>query len=172
MLLKWCIQNVSKYGKFSSSHRTEKGQFSFQSQIRIMPKNVQTMAQSHSFNMPEKLWSKSFNLQKYVNWKIPDLQTEFRKDRGARDEIANNCQSWRKQRNPRREKKKKKSMSVSLTMLKSLSVLITANWKILKLGIPGHLTRLLSNLYKPASCGQQTVRTRHGTIHLFKIGKI
>ena len=35
--------------------RTEKDQFSFQSQIRIMPKNVQTMAQSHSFNMPEKL---------------------------------------------------------------------------------------------------------------------
>ena len=32
-------------GKLSSSHRTGKGQFSFQSQIKAMPKNVQTTIQ-------------------------------------------------------------------------------------------------------------------------------
>ena len=34
MLLNCCTQYVSKSGKLSSSHRTGKGQFSFQSQIR------------------------------------------------------------------------------------------------------------------------------------------
>ena len=36
-----------KFGKFSSVYRTGKGQFSFQSQIKAMSKNVQTTAQSH-----------------------------------------------------------------------------------------------------------------------------
>ena len=46
---------------------------------------------------------------------------------------------------------------------------ITANWKILKeMEIPDHLTCLLINLY----AGQEaTVRTRHGTMDWFKIGK-
>ena len=35
-------------GKLSSSHRTEKGQFSFQSQRKAMPKNAQTTAQLYS----------------------------------------------------------------------------------------------------------------------------
>ena len=34
--------------KFSSGHRTGKGQFSLQSQRKAMPKNVQTTAQLHS----------------------------------------------------------------------------------------------------------------------------
>ena len=42
-------------------------------------------------------------------------------------------------------------------------------WKILQgMGIPDHLTCLLRNLY----AGQEaTVRTRHGTMDWFKIGK-
>ena len=42
-------------------------------------------------------------------------------------------------------------------------------WKILKeMGIPGHLTCLLRNVY----AGQEaTVRTGHGTIDWFQIGK-
>ena len=35
-------------GKLSSGHRTEKAQFSFQSQRKAKPKNVQTIAQLHS----------------------------------------------------------------------------------------------------------------------------
>ena len=38
----------SIFGKLSSGHRTGKGQFSFQSQRKAMPKNAQTTAQSHS----------------------------------------------------------------------------------------------------------------------------
>ena len=42
-------QYISKFGKLSSDHRTE-GQFSFQSQRKVMPKNVQTPAQLYSFH--------------------------------------------------------------------------------------------------------------------------
>ena len=38
-------------GKLSSGHRTGKGQFSFQSQRKAMPKNAQTTAQLHSSHM-------------------------------------------------------------------------------------------------------------------------
>ena len=38
----------SKFGKLSSGHRTGKGQFSFQSQRKAMPKSAQTTAQLHS----------------------------------------------------------------------------------------------------------------------------
>ena len=48
-------------------------------------------------------------------------------------------------------------------------VWITTNWKSLQeMGIPDHLTCFLRNLY----AGQEgTVRTGHGTIDLFQIGK-
>ena len=54
--------HVSQFGKLSSGHRTEEGQFSFQSQRKEQPKNVQTTVQLCSFHMLEKLCSKSFNL--------------------------------------------------------------------------------------------------------------
>ena len=40
--VKSCTQYASKFGKLSSGHRTGKGQFSFQSQRKTMPKNAQT----------------------------------------------------------------------------------------------------------------------------------
>ena len=60
-------------------------------------------------------------------------------------------------------------ISASLTMLTSLTLGITANWKILKeMGIPDHLTYLLCNLY----AGQEaTVRTRYGTTNWLQISK-
>ena len=42
---------TSKFGERSSGHRTGKGQFSFQSQRKAMPKNAQTTAQLHSSHM-------------------------------------------------------------------------------------------------------------------------
>ena len=45
MLLKCCTQYASKFGKLSNAHRTGKCQFSFQSQRRAMPQNVQTTFQ-------------------------------------------------------------------------------------------------------------------------------
>ena len=38
----------SKFGKLSSGHRTGKGQLSFQSHRKAMPKNAQTTTQLHS----------------------------------------------------------------------------------------------------------------------------
>ena len=73
--------------------------------------------------------------------------------------------SWKKQ-----ESSRKTSISALLTMLKPLTVWITINCaKILQeMGIPDHLTCLLRNLY----AGQEaTVRTGHGTIDWFQIGK-
>ena len=54
-------------------------------------------------------------------------------------------------------------------MPKSLSVWLSINWKTLQeMGIPDHLTCLLSNLY----AGQEaTVRSGHGTTNWFQIGK-
>ena len=41
-------------------------------------------------------------------------------------------------------------------------------WKIQEIGIPDHLTCLLRNLY---ACQETTVRTRHGIMYWFQIGK-
>ena len=38
---------LQQIGKLSSGHRTGKGQFSFQSQRKAMPKNAQTTSQLH-----------------------------------------------------------------------------------------------------------------------------
>ena len=64
-------------------------QFSFQSQRKAMPKNVQTTAQlliSHTSK--EMLKILQARLQQYVNSELPDVQAEFRKGRGIRDQIA------------------------------------------------------------------------------------
>ena len=45
------VQFVSKFGKFSSGHRTRNCQFSFQSQRKAMPKNAETTTQLHSSHM-------------------------------------------------------------------------------------------------------------------------
>ena len=81
----------TKYGKLSSGHRTGKGQFSFQSQRKAMPKNVQnyhTIALiSHTIKVMLKILQDRF--QQYWNWEFPDVQAGFRKGRGTRDQIAN-----------------------------------------------------------------------------------
>ena len=48
MLWKCCTQYTSKFGKLCSGHRTERGQFSFQSLRKAMSKNAQTNTQLHS----------------------------------------------------------------------------------------------------------------------------
>ena len=53
-----CTQYASKFGKLSSGHRTGKGQFSFQSQGKAMPKNVQTTTQLHSSHRLARYCSK------------------------------------------------------------------------------------------------------------------
>ena len=50
-VMKCCTQYASKSGKLSSGHRTGKGQFSFQSQRKAMPKNARTTTQFYSSHM-------------------------------------------------------------------------------------------------------------------------
>ena len=69
----------------------------------------------------------------------------------------------------KQENSRKASTSDSLTTLKPLTMWISTNCgKFLEMGIPDHLTCLLRNLY----AGQEaTVRTGHGTMDWFQIGK-
>ena len=46
--MKFSTQYASKFGKLSSGYRTGKGQLSFQSQRKAMPKNAQTTTQLNS----------------------------------------------------------------------------------------------------------------------------
>ena len=104
-------------------------------------------------------------LQLYVNCELPDVPAGFRKGRRSRDQIATSVGSQKKQKSPR-----KTSTSALLTMLKPLTVWITANWKILQeMGIADHLTCSLRNLYAGR---EATVRTGHGRMDWFKIGEV
>ena len=169
MLLKCCTQCVSKFGKLSSGHRTEKDQFSFQSQRRGMPKKVQTTIQLHSSHMQliVRLCSKSFKLDFSSMWtdELPDVQAGFWRGRGTRDQIANIHWIIKKAR-----EFLKNIYFCFIDYAKAFDyVYHNLLWKILKeMGIPDHLTCLLRNLY----AGQEaTVRTGHGTTDWFQIGK-
>ena len=104
-------------------------------------------------------------LHQYVNRELSNVQAGFRKGRGTRDQIAS--VPWITEK--ARELQSKTSTSASLTMQNPLIVDHNKQWKILQeMGIPDHHTCLLRNLY----AGQETtVRTRHGRIGWFKIGK-
>ena len=89
MLWKCYTQYVRKFGKLSSGHRTGKGQFSFQSQRKAMPENVQTTAQLYSHASKVMLKILQARLQQYMNCELPDVQAGFSKGGGTRHQIAN-----------------------------------------------------------------------------------
>ena len=96
-------------------------------------------------------------LQLYVNRELPDVQADFRKGRGTRDQIANILCIVEKQ-----ESSRKTFTSALFDYAKAFDCVDHKKlWKILKeMGIPDHLICLLRNLY----AGQEaTVRTGHGT---------
>ena len=130
MLLKCCTQYVSKPGKPSNGHRTGKGQPSSQFPRRAVLKNVQTTRQLHSFTTRVRLCSKSFKLgfSHYTNQGLSDVQI-LGLEKGRRNQKSN-CQhslDQRKQGNSRNT-----STSVSLTMLKPLTVWIINCVNLLK----------------------------------------
>ena len=100
-----------------------------------------------------------------MNREFPDVQAGFRKGRGTRDQIANICWIIKKAR------EFQKNISFCFINYAKAFDCVDHNklWKILQeIGIPDHLTFLLRNLY----AGQEaTVRTGHGTIDWFQIGK-
>ena len=145
MLWKCCTQYASKFGKLSSSHRTGKGQFSFQSQRKAKPKNVQTTTQLYSFYI-SKVMLKIIQarLQWYVNQELPDVQAGFRKGRENRDQIANIHWIIEKAR------EFQKNIYFCFTDYAKAFDCVDHNqlWKILKeTGIPDHFSCLLRNLY-------------------------
>jgi len=104
------------------------------------------------------------SLQQYWNCEHRDVQAGFRKGRGTRDQIANI--HWI-------IKKAREFENIYFCFIDYAKYFDSVNhnklWKILKdIGIPDHLTCLLRNLY----AGEEaTVKTGHGTINWFQIGK-
>ena len=104
-------------------------------------------------------------LQQYMNWELPDVQAGFRKGRGTRGQTANICWIIGKAR-----EFQKNIYFCFIDYTKAFNCVDHNKLgKILKeMGIPEHLICLLRNLY----AGQEaTVRTGHGTIDWFQIGK-
>ena len=126
-----------------------------------MPKNAQTTTQlqsSHASKVMLKILQAS--LQQYENSELPDVQTDFRKGRGTRDQIASI--NWII------EKAREFQKNIYFCFIDYAKAFDCVDhnklWKILKeMGIPDHLPCLLRNLY----AGQEaTVRTGHGTNRL------
>ena len=144
MLWKCCTQYASKFGKFSSGHRTGKSVF-----IPIPKKgnvkecsNYWTIALiSHASKVMLKILQA--RLQQYVNRELADVQNGFRKAEGSEIKLPWSIGSSKKQDNSR-----KTSTSAPLTMLRPDCVGHSKQWKILKeVGIPDHLSYFLWNLY-------------------------
>ena len=167
ILWKCCTQYISKFGKLSSGHRTGKGQFSFQSQRKAMPKNAQMTAQLHSshmlvkwclkFSKPSfsKTWTVNFQMFKLVLEKAEEPKTKLPASAGS---------------SKKQESSRKNIYFCFIDYAKAFDcVEHNKLWKILKeTGIPDHLTCLLRNLYADQ---EATVRTGHGTTDWFQIGK-
>ena len=100
-----------------------------------------------------------------MNREHPNVQAGFRKGRGTRDQIANI--RWIV------DKAREFQKNMCFCFIDYAKVFDCVDhkklWKILQeMGIPDHLTCLIRNLY----AGQEaTVRTGHGTIDWFQIGK-
>ena len=103
--------------------------------------------------------------QLYMNQELPDVKAGYRKGRGTRDQIVNIHWIIGKAR------ELQKNIYFSFIDYTKAFDCVDYNklWKILKqMGISDHITCLLQHLY----AGQETaVRTRHGTMDWFQIGK-
>ena len=104
MLLKCCTQQIWKTQQWPQFWKC---QFSFQSQRRAMPKNVQTTAQLHSFHMLARSCSKFFMLDFNSTWTenfhMYKLDLEKARFRGTRDQIFFDCVDHKKLENSERE---------------------------------------------------------------------
>ena len=113
---------------------------------------------SHASKMMLKILQA--RIQQYVNRELPDVQAGFRKGRRTRDQIANICWIIEKAR-----EFQKNIYFCFIDYAKAFACLDHNKlWKILKeMGITGHLTCFLRNLY----AGQEsTVRTGNNRLIL------
>ena len=104
-------------------------------------------------------------IQQYMNCELPEVKAGFRKAEEPEIKLLTFFGSWRNQRNSR-----KNIYFCFIDYAKAFdSVYHNKLWNIFKeMRIPDYLTSLLWKLY----AGQEvTVRTRHGTMDWFQIGK-
>ena len=166
MLWKCCSQYASKSATPSSDHRTGKDQFSFQSQRKAMPKNVQTTAQLHSSHTLAKSCSKfskpGFNSTWTVNFQMFKLDLE--KAEEPEIILPTSVGSSKKQDNY-----KNNIYFCFIDYAKALDCV-------------GHKSTVENSLrdgntrppYLPPEkpvCGSRRNRTGHGTMDWFQIGK-
>ena len=91
---------------------------------------------------------------------LPDGQAGFRKGRGIRDQIANIC--WII------EKTREFQKNIYICFIDYTKAFDCVGKFLKEMGIPDHLICLLRNLYADH---EATVRTGHGTMNWFQIGK-
>ena len=118
---------------------------------------------SHTNKVMLKILQARF--QQYMNCELLDVQAGFRKGRGTRNQIADICCIIQKAR-----EFQKNSYFWFIDYTKAFDCVDHNKlWKIFQeMGIPDHLICLLRNLYT----GQEaTVRTAHGKMDWFQIGK-
>ena len=158
MLLKCCIQYVSKFGSQQWPQDKKRSVY-----IPVPKKgnakecsNYCTVALiAHARKVMCKILQA--RLQQYVNCELSDVQAGFSKGRGTKDQIANIPWIIKKAR-----EFQKNIYFCFIDYAKAFDYVDHNKlWKILKeMGILDHLTCLLRNLY----AGQEaTVRTGHGT---------
>ena len=94
-----------KIWKFSSCQRTGKGQFSFQSQRKAMPKNVQTTVQLHAFHTLISLCSKFLKLGFNSMWteKFQMFKLNLEKAEEPEIRLLTSTGSQKKQENSRQK---------------------------------------------------------------------
>ena len=119
LLWKCCTQYTSKFGKFSSGHRTGKGVF-----ITIPKKdNAKGCSYYCTFALishASKLMLKILQawLQQYMNWELPDVQVYLEKAEESEIKLPTSVGS---------QKKLENSKKSSTSMLKPFTVRITTN---------------------------------------------
>ena len=145
MLWKCSTQYACQFGKLSSDHRTGKGQFSFQSLRKAMPKNAKTNTQLCSSHTTAKQSSKfsnpGFNSMWTVNLQMFKLVLE--KAEKAKIKLPTSTGP---------SKKQEFQKNLYFCFIDYTKAFDCANhsklWKIFKeMGRPDHLTCHLKNLY-------------------------
>ena len=96
-------------------------------------------------------------LQEYMNQELPDVPARFSKGRGTRDQLHNPLD------------RQENIYFCFIDYSKAFDCVITTNWKILKRD--GNTRPPYLPPEKTVCWSRTTVRTGHGTMDWFKIGK-
>ena len=168
LLLKCCTQYASKFGKYSSDHRTGIDWLSFQ-----IPKkaNVKECSNYHTISLisySSKVMLKSSKLGFYSTW--TENFWMYKQDLENAEEpevkLPTSTESLKKQNNFRTT-----STSVSLTLWMNLAVWITTNWKILRDGNARPPYMLPKKSLCRSRSNSMEKATAHGAMNWLKIEK-